>query len=517
MHSLKKQLPFCFTFFLIIIAYQAILRSPLLYGDDALRVYTFETINQGVHGRPFADILYMFFTGGIFVDFSPLSQLIALFCMALSGYIIYNTFTILSASEHAEATTQQCLTTLVFSVFPLHYATISFKFDSPSFGAAIVCAVSAFALSAKDHGNFKKNIYFSLISGLLLAVSLGLYQPMFGIYTCSAVFFLGNMLLNNTPCKKIIQKIFLFSMSCFGAAVFYLPIFLYTKYMAQLDFHGIGPHPHVNQGIQLPKMREIISTILENSKKIFIKIYAYSGIDGPTIALVLLTMIFVYVVLRKKMPCSNKITTLLLLPLALIASFGVQVFLKNPLDAPRVTVSLSAFAACLTALVFIHTENKNFKKIVTVIVIYFIITSSVLLTAIGNAQRDQYTYQNDIIYKDLGIDLLHLYKNNGMKKFCVLNSQEPLCTSAQILEKKYGFVKGWVALPNTMFFMQKYLSYIPVKYFLKAHFQPQDDISQIPPTIERPNYFIKESSPGVFVVTLKTIAPIPFDYDRWLE
>lgn len=67
----KKQLTYILAVLTAVGAYWAILRSPLLFVDDVLRVYTQMSINQGVHGRPLADLVYQFLSNGLFVDIIP--------------------------------------------------------------------------------------------------------------------------------------------------------------------------------------------------------------------------------------------------------------------------------------------------------------------------------------------------------------------------------------------------------------------------------------------------------------
>ncbi len=72
--------------------YWSILQSPLFYLDDALRVVTHTSINQGVHGRPIADWLYFLLSGGTFLDVSPLSQILALAFMLAGSLLIAHAF-----------------------------------------------------------------------------------------------------------------------------------------------------------------------------------------------------------------------------------------------------------------------------------------------------------------------------------------------------------------------------------------------------------------------------------------
>ena len=140
---------FLFTLPFVVVANWAILRSNFLYVDDAARVYNFGSINQGVHGRPFADFFYKLLTSGIFIDFSPLSQLLALSCLVWSGILICDVFSKNCLNRNLTFSGKS-LTSFVLSVFPLNYSIISYRFDSLSFGLAILFAVYGFLVVAKE-------------------------------------------------------------------------------------------------------------------------------------------------------------------------------------------------------------------------------------------------------------------------------------------------------------------------------------------------------------------------------
>ena len=503
---------FLFTLPVVVVANLAILRSNLLYVDDAARVYNFGSINQGVHGRPFADLFYKLLTSGIFIDFSPLSQIIALSCLVWSGILICEVF-FRNCLNRKLVLKAKCLTSFVLSVFPLNYSIISYRFDSLSFGLAILFAVYGFLAVAKEDVSKKEFLIHSCIGGVLLAVTMGLYQPFWGVYTCCCFFYIIAMLLSNEKNKLICTKILKLFLSCLISGCLYLPIYLYARYEAAKDFFGLGPHPYVSRVIQLPEPSSFFRTLIANTKHWLEAIYSYSGPDAPTLSFAFLIVLFLTVIIQKKISIQKKFFAIFTLPAAFVSCFGVQIFLLHPSNGTRVSVSLCAFAACIFSTALCHANSFIYKKIIYIVAVYFILTSSVLLTAIGNAQRDQYNFQNEIVFNNLGIDLMRLCNRNNNVKFYISNVDEPICTSLQLLSEKYGFLREGGAMSNNIFVAQKYLSYLPVNYYIKGSFQ-EISISDIDPVIETPNYSIKKILDDTYAVTLKALTPHIYTSDR---
>ena len=503
-----------FSLAVTLVAYWSILRSPLLYVDDALRVYTFESINQGVHGRPYADIIYKLFTNGIFIDISPLSQIIALLCITWAGHLTNTTFTDPQPYPSSMSLYVNIAAVTMFSTFPLNYSIISYKFDSLSFGFAVLSAIYAFKLIAKNEKDKKATARSVISASILLSITLGIYQPMYGFFLCTSIMFVCNLLLKNEKNIHIIvycSKIFI---STLLSGIFYLPIFIYTKYQLQLGFHGLGPHPYVSKGIELPTILTLTPTVYENVKYALKSLYNYSGANMPTLTLFIITVFFLHTVIQKNILWGKKFAIFFLLPIAIIMCFGIQLILVNPTYATRTTVSFAAFFTCMTIIVLIHSPGIMLKKIAIAIALTFSLSSSTILTAIGNAQRDQYNYQNDILYNGLGIDLLQLYYTHGLRKIYLTNINEPMCTSLQILELKYDFLRNELAMSGGLFVMQKYIAELPINYKLIENLNPTE-FNRSKPIVQKPNYIIHETLPGTFAITLKNVASIPFSYDRW--
>lgn len=522
MYLTQKQFSYFIVFFISLLAYWAILRSPLLYADDAVRVYTYLGINQGVHGRPLADMLYLFFTGGLFIDFSPFTQVIALMAMTWAGFLLSDVFyTALTLDENG-INTKRCAIALMFTVFPLNFGLISYRFDALPFGVAVLCATGAFVKVAKISLTSPKVAVQYLVPGVLLACSLALYQPMFGIYACCTVLYLCQMLLQNSTFHDVRKKFFTFFAICLVGALLYLPAFFHLKYMLRFDHYGLGPHPYVIYFSKMPELLEFPKVIWNNIIHIFSTLKTYIGLDVPSITAALFIAVFIGLVLTQKIDRTRKLLVLLGLPSALVVCFGLQLFLIHPIIEPRTSTPLAAFTACLFALTLLHAPNFLIKKGLLLFCAVFILSSATILSSIGNAQRDQYRYETEFVYQGLEADLKALYTQDGLKTFYITPFESPICTTLQVLRHKYGFLKSVGSMSTAIFGVHRILSYLPVDYNI-SHIHGPDadvakvatDISKLETVISRYSYSIKKQEPGKFVIVLNDITPQPFTFERW--
>ncbi|MBV8815441.1 MAG: glucosyltransferase domain-containing protein [Verrucomicrobia bacterium] len=124
--------------------------------------------NWANDARPWADSLMRALDQGApFVDCSPLPQLLALFCIALTATFIGNRFG--SGPPLTTATTA-----LLLGANPFYLANLSFKFDSLPMSLALLLAAGAVLVLEPLH---KRPVVGSVMGVLFLYGSLCLYQP----------------------------------------------------------------------------------------------------------------------------------------------------------------------------------------------------------------------------------------------------------------------------------------------------------------------------------------------------
>lgn len=218
--------------------YMSILRSPLFFGDDALRVFTHTSINQGVHGRPLADLAYGVLSGGLFVDMSPLSQVLALAFMLMAGMLIARVFV-------PQATTEKHLarwTPLFYVLLPLNFSIISYRYDSLGFALAIFFSSLAFFFIFHE-GNRVARV---IIAGICLWITLSTYQIMVCMYYCACFWGLAHFSFRESFIE-ILKKCYLIFFSTVIALLSYLPIYIQAVKNASSPFCGLPNHPYVSQ------------------------------------------------------------------------------------------------------------------------------------------------------------------------------------------------------------------------------------------------------------------------------
>lgn len=502
-----------------VLAYWAILRSPLLFADDAVRVFTYMSINQGVHGRPFADLVYVLLSNGLFVDISPMTQIMALLAMAWAGMRLHYCFLNPPAGFVAGGVDVACcITALLFVVFPLHFSFISYRFDSLSFGLAMLCATSAFVMAARlpqPAVSRRAYVFSLLIPSLLLTLSLGLYQAMFGIYACCAVLFLAHCLLSDEKWPEILRKAGSFLWTACLAVLLYLPVYLHARHQAQSNFYGLGPHPHVNEHIKLSSITDFPFIFIHNITIFFKNFLEYAGWDVPTAVVIATALLFAGVVATRNISIVKKIMIFLLAICAFPACAGLQLFLTSPYFGTRTMVVVCAFVACLFVMVLAHLDNALLKKGVLCLGAAFALSSACILSAIGNAQRDQYRYEQEIVFNGLEADLMALQAERGLKSFYMTPLEPPACTTLKTLQGKYAFLKNEGSMTFSFFRATKMIAYLPVDYVLTAHFRPAPDPAGFETVIARPNYSIKKIDAEKYVVVLHTVAVEPFTPGRY--
>lgn len=514
----KKQLTYILAVLTAVGAYWAILRSPLLFMDDALRVYTQMSINQGVHGRPLADLVYQFLSNGLFVDISPLSQIVALMAMIWAGMRLQDCFRSDAVFGREHVLIYSYIIALIFVVFPLNYALISYRYDSLSFGLSILLSTISFAFTVyppRFYGNYYFNKIF--IPPFLLMASLAMYQAMIGIYLCCSLFFLAHIILQNNHWSIFLKKGFIFLRTFCFASIFYLPIYLHAKSMAKADFYGIGPHPHVSAHNHLLDIENLPFSFLANIKLFLKKSISYLGMDIPSFIVIIMLFVLLFMIITKKLSFLRKIVTCFIIICAFISCAGLQLILTSPLFEARTLTPLCAFVTCTFLISISHISIIICKKSIIYMSAIFVISASGILSSIGNAQRDQYIFENELVYNSLEYDIMQLYNNNGLESFYITPLEPPIVTTLKILKDKYGFLKDSGAMSCSFFRCTKLLSYMPINYIFRAHFyQISDiDIDSIKPVITRPNYFIKKIDKRMYCIILRKNDTEPFSRKRF--
>lgn len=482
---LKKN--FFVSLFIVCVAYFSIFNSNLFYVDDGLRVFSHTSINQGIHGRPLADSIYSFFSGGLFVDVSPLSQIYSLCFILLSGYII--TF-IFIPSQNKTPTTY--LLIISFSLLPINSSLLCYRYDSLSMSFAMLCATLAFFLQHK-----KFSVIRLLSSIFCLWCVLASYQPMINIYFCCCCFLFVKYILQ----EKVIHSIKTISYqiaTTICAGILYTPIFFHAEKKISLPFCGLPRHPYITHYNKVFDFDSILFKTIHQIQNYYTTIKNFLGTDIISLCIYMIIILTISSVITKKIQLKYRIIALCGIICAFFSCGLLFILLHFDVFAPRTLLALSVFILCCQCIAY-NSRYIYIQKPLIVVTLLCIVASANVLSALGNALRDQASFEDKIIIQPLAIDLATLSQSRGTISLAV-RGNPPLHNSLAVLLRQYSYFS-----PATTggFLIIRFISWLPIKHDL-ALTHSGTDISHFPLVITRLAYDIRKINDDKYIVIFKS-------------
>lgn len=357
--------PFFIISIIYLLGYSTILKSNFFYIDDIGRSY------YGYRGwenfsRFTSNFLskYLHMQGKL-TDIAPLTQIIAIAILAISGIIILYVFT-----DRKKYTITEYFSILFIGFCPFFLECISYRFDAPYMALSILASVFPMLF-------FKKNKYLLIVIIVLSTlVMCTTYQAASGIFPMIVIMYSLIELQNNKSVKEIIKFCILTS----GAYILGLIIFKF--------FIMVPVDEYVSNNI--PNTQEIFSILFSNYKKYFeIIFHNFKSLWLKLILIVDIIFILTYIYNSK----INKIICFFIAVVGLIlinlASFGLYPLLTQPLFASRAMYGFGINISLI--IVYIAINNKNyFSKIIIYILFWIFFTFSFTY---GNALYQQKKYQ----------------------------------------------------------------------------------------------------------------------------
>lgn len=474
-----------------IFSWWPILHSPMLFYDDALRVFTHTSINQGVHGRPFADYIYSFFSSGFFCDISPFSQISCLALIILGGLIVVNIFLSLFPAQQTHFVNWL---PLLLALVPLQYSIIGFRFDSITFGFSIFFACLAFFLTVA-----KQHFTYQLLAGILIFCVFSIYQPMAAIYLCLWCFYMASACLSASWKDLRILVLRCITVLLIGC-ILYIPVYLHARQMASAPFCGQNNHEYVVSHSGLLQLENLPGGIWNNIRTFLHIVGSYLGLNPISICMVIGVVSGFITILFFNAPWIRRAAALLFAFLALFACGSYGLLLASPIYLPRTLVSLCFFVYG-SWLVGLMLGNDMLKKLMNWLAIITIVLSTSFLASLGNAQRDQANFENNMIIDPLTMDFMELYQKNGSFSFFVRN-EVPLHYTLKEISKEYVFA-GQIS--GASFLVMRELSWMNVKYAFGESGGPESErrLKSSKLLISRLSYDIRDCGEKVYAVILK--------------
>lgn len=482
---------FCLLWLLALAGYWTVLASRMPYCDDALRIYTHTSINQGVHGRPLADVAYGLLSGGMFVDVAPVSQILALACL-LGAALGVVRILVREIPAVPEAGNFPNVGALMFSLLPLNLFLLNFHYDSFSMTLAIFCASAAFVAGA-DAGLWR----FCAAAGLLWC-ALCLYQPMVGMYmVCVAMLSAMLCLFGAWPASLL--RLGRLLLAALLGGLCYLPIYLVAMRNAALPFCGLPNHPHVNEhagsilaDVPLLLGKNILSFL--DSVMIFARPNALTGCILALVGLALLAVI------HARASFTRKVASLACLVLAFLACGSIEMLLAQAIFPGRCLVTLCMLILCVALL---GLAGPRFaRRLIIPLCVLTCIVSSLMLAAYGNAQRDQYEFEEQTVlvplWQDMAAQINERRKNGEVFRFFV-KGDLPLHYTLRKVNANYYFI----STPSAgLFVAQRLMSWLPLKFDLPAVFLKINP-DEYPLLVSRIGFDIRLFRPDTFMIVLK--------------
>lgn len=469
-----------------IISYFTILNSNFLYSDDGLRIFTHTSINQGVHGRPIADILYALISDNTFMDASPFSQIIALLFILCTGILIVSAF----LDEQNNGTYSKYCFVLLFTMLPINYSIISYRYDSFGMGCAIFLAGLAFFIQRKNI-----SIIRCLLSSILLFLTLSTYQPMCGVYFSACLILFSQEVLHTPTLNAIKRVIYRFIPPIIGGII-YIPIYLQAKSAAKQPFCGLPHHPYSVEYNSIVSST-LIENIYFNTATYFNTVSNYITHNTISYCIAIFITILLFSITTYNIKLYKKILSLVGISISFLSCGILLIILNTPIFAPRTLIPLCTFILCILAFTF-NNSKKIFKTILILTCFVCIFSSVTVLTITGNAFRDQEKLNNIIVLQPLTEDLSNIIQKEREISIYI-NSYIPIAYSLSKLQKKYPYIEH----QSGFFALMQIISMLPIKLDL-LNTVNYTKFNQENLIISRLGYDIYRISPQVYGIKLNS-------------
>jgi len=410
--------PFFFMLGVYLLGILTIIRANFLYMDDIGR-----SIEgwRGWYGwsRYVSEFASIFLhADSNLTDISPLPQLFAMFFLSISSVLLVYIL------GDRRITTVRLLASIPLGLFPYFLQNLSFKFDAPYMTLSILASIVPFLFI-----KHKKAFIFSSVVSLLIMCAT--YQASSGFYLLIAVILCFQ---DWNRRKKSDKEILAF----LGVATFAFCIALAIFKIFLVRSPGSWAEKYASTSIHpIPNM---LSGILENIKDYAIVVNQDMCMLWKIgIALVCIFFITKSVRMSSRKKVFSFFTSILLICLSFILSYGVYYLLTKPLYEPRSLYGFGLFLSLLCIYVV-----SDYKKIAIVIALALNWSFFVFAFSYGNALADQARYTEFRISMLLH-DLSNLYPDQPEETISIqLENSIDFAPTIQNISKHYPLIEKLV-------------------------------------------------------------------------
>lgn len=380
--------PFLILAVIYIIAFSAIIRANFLYIDDLGRTFNGYKDWDGFSRYTSNFLSTIIHCGNYLTEISPLTQIIAIVFLSISGIIILYVLT----KKH-NFTFWEYTSVAILGLSPYFLECISYKYDSPYMALSILASVFPMLFYNK------KYISFIIVTMLSIIIVCTTYQASLGIFPMFVIIMAFIMWSRKDNLKDIIKFIG-YALIGYLLGVIIFKLFIMTSI-------NIYVSSNISTDIKL---------IIENYKKFFG--YIKSDFKPEWILLIfILYLSFIYKSVRNSE--QNKFLTFIISLFMIIIlnciCFGLYPLLEKPLFNPR---AMYGFGVCISLLATYLAISDKFiiGKLISTLIFWVFF---VFAFTYGNAlyQQQEYTdFRIELVINDLiDNDLLSADKTKNFR------------------------------------------------------------------------------------------------------
>ena len=342
----------CITMGIMTFVLLSVLKTDFLYIDD-LRIAA--TPNNSGLGRPLYDYIFSFLHGKVLINASPASQLICLFSLSLSSYIILKSLQI-KINIYCGV-----ISAVIIGRYGM-VEVLSYKLDSMMHIFPILFSALAFYIMVND--KIQNIIYKIIMSTILCSMAISLYQHGIIIYVILMLFC---TIKNITSGKKINYEIAIPVILCFV---------LYWLYLKNINLGNLALA--TMQYLEVINLQKRANTIINSY---LLNNHEQAILLMSTICIMLIKdLVQIYLAKDYSYKCIKFITIILFYPAILFAQYLFTFFILHdgPSLVPRGSY-LHGVVLFINLCSLGEYIKKNHIKLLFIISIYILVLKIALL------------------------------------------------------------------------------------------------------------------------------------------
>jgi Glucosyl transferase GtrII len=288
------------------------------------------------------------------------TTLIAILCIAISAVLIINSF-------GGNLTSQLVFSTIFISI-PSHTYYLAFNTFNASCGIGIVMVVLSYIYYKKAVQDSNINVYYLLISSLLLALSIGVYQSLITIFISAVLAFILNLIINE---KEKNGKIFLITVAyaililLFGSLFYKIGDYFFKIIYSTHNSKYIGDYWGWNKN----SITDILDNIIKTISSFLNGSLFYSGYTMKSLYLVI--PIILYHIFFRIDGLLRKVFAVVILEIFILSPFILMFVIGSPLGT-RTIVALPLLLGSLWWFA-IQKSGEILKRILIIVTVFIFI------------------------------------------------------------------------------------------------------------------------------------------------